>query len=75
MRLTQEGKKNAKQEEYLVKVQEIRKKSLETFGETRKRKAESEKRTRRSASGTINFSAEKSKREHEFRKEELKLWK
>ena len=65
--------KNGKNKEDLVKAQEVRKKSLETFGETRKRKAESEKKTRRSTSDTINFLAEKSEREHELRKEELKL--
>ena len=65
--------KNAKKEEDLVKAQEIRRKSLETFGETRKCKAESEKKTRGSTSDTISFLAEKSEREHELRKEELKL--
>ena len=65
--------KNGKKEEDLVKAQEVRQKSLETFGETRKRKAESEKRTRRSTSDTINVLEKKSEREHEFRKEELKL--
>ena len=61
--------------EDLVKAQEIRKKSLKTFGKTRKCKAESEKKTRRSTSDTINFLAEKSETEHELRKEELKLQK
>ena len=50
-----------------------KKKFLKTFGETRKRKAESEKKTCRSTSGTINFLAEKSERKHELQKEELKL--
>ena len=62
-----------KKEEDLVKVQEIRKKSLETFGETRKRKVESEKMTRRSTSYTINFLGQKSEREQQLQKEELKL--
>ena len=65
--------KNAKKEEDMVKAQEIRKKSLETFGGTRKRKAESEKKTRSSTSDTINFLAEKSEGERDLRKEELKL--
>ena len=65
--------KNVKKEEGLVKTQEIRKKSLETFGETRKRKAGSQKKTRRSTSDTMNILAEKLEREHELGKEELKL--
>ena len=62
--------KNAKKEEDLFKAQEIRKKSLKTFGETTKRKTESEKKTSKS---TSNFLAEKSEREHKLRKEEVKL--
>ena len=50
-----------------------KKKFLKTFGETRKRKAESEKKTRRSTSDTINFLAEKSEKDHKLRKEKLKL--
>ena len=38
--------KKVKKKEDLVKEQEIRKKYLKTFGETKKRKAESEKTTR-----------------------------
>ena len=61
--------KNAKKEEDLVKAQEIRKKYLESFDKTRKRKAKSEKKTCKSTSDTINFLAEKFEREHELRKE------
>ena len=54
--------KKSKMEEELVKAQEIRKMSLETFGESRKRKGDTEgqgKRSRRSSSDTLSFLAEK----------------
>ena len=58
--------KNEKMEEDLVNTEKIRKNYFETFSETRKRKAESEKKTCRSTSDTINFLTEKCEREHEL---------
>ena len=68
--------KKSKIEEELVKAQEIRKLSLETFGESRKRKGDTEgqgKRSHRSSSDAFSFLTEKSEREFTLRQEELKL--
>ena len=73
------AEKKSKVEEELVQAQNMRNASLETFGETRKRKENdtgegSQKRSRRSTSNDfISYFSEKHEREISLRQEELKL--
>ena len=66
-----------KTEDDLVKAQEIRNTSLETLGESIKRKEEigegSQKRSRSSSKDTLSYIKEKSEREFSLRQDELKL--
>ena len=76
-KLNDEKKCNAESD--LCKAKEIRQLSLETFGESSKRKDiddvenSGKKQKRRSSCDTITYLTEKSQRDHELRKEELKL--
>ena len=67
--------KKSKQAEDLVKAQELRKQSLETFGESRKRKEENaEPSSKRAKKGdTFSYLMEKSNREYELKTKELEL--
>ena len=71
------AEKKSKTEDDLIKAQEIRNTSLETFGESRKRKEEigegSQKRSRSSSKDTLSYIKEKSEREFSLRQDELKL--
>ena len=73
------AEKKSKVEEELVQAQNMRNASLETFGETRKRKENdtgegSQKRSRRSTSNDfISYFSEKHERETSLRQEELKF--
>ena len=73
------AEKKSKVEEELVQAQNMRNASLETFGETRKRKENdtgegSQKRSRRSTSNDfISYFSEKHEREISLRQEELKF--
>ena len=70
------GKKNNKQAEDLVTAQEMRRKSLETYGESRKRNLEdgvevSQKRSKKL--NTTEYLIDKSQRDYEIRTKELEL--
>ena len=74
--------KNRKLEKDKKTAEEMRLQSLETFSETRKRKAENSeeddenpkpKKTRRSGSATLLYLQEKAQMDMEFKKEELQL--
>ena len=72
------AEKKSKVEEELMQAQDMRNASLETFGETRKRKENdpegTQKRSRRSTSHDyISYFTEKHEKEHSLRQEELKL--
>ena len=73
------AEKKSKVEEELVQAQNMRNASLETFGETRKRKENDtgeglQKRSRRSTSNDfISYFSEKHEREISLRQEELEL--
>ena len=75
----QQLNKKYKVEEELVQAQNMRNASLETFGETRKRKENdtsegSQKRSRRSTSNDyISYFSEKHERETPLHQEKLKL--
>ena len=69
--------KKMKNDADLATAQDIRKTSLETFSQTKKRKedeeAECSKRPRRSSDATVSYLQEKSERDFELRKQELAL--
>ena len=69
------AEKKSKQAEDLIKAQEIRNQSLETFGDTRKRKDDNVEVNRKRARKTDTFLylEEKSKRDHVLQTEALKL--
>ena len=73
----QKAKAEKKVEEKLVQIQNMQNVSLETCGDTRKRKENgegSQKRSRRSTSNDyISYFSEKHEREISLRQEELKL--
>ena len=78
----EDGEKNKKLEKDKKTAEEMRLQSLETFSETRKRKAENSdeddenpkpKKTRRSDSATLLYLREKAQMDMEFKKEELQL--
>ena len=69
------AEKKSKQAEDLIKAQEIRNQSLETFGDTRKRKEDTGEvnRKRSRKTDTFLYLEEKSKRDHELQAEAIKL--
>jgi acyl transferase domain-containing protein len=78
----EDGEKNRKLEKDKKTAEEMGIQSLETFSETRKRKAENSeeddenpkpKKTRQSGSATLLYLQEKSQMDMEFKKEELQL--
>ena len=78
----EDDEKNKKLEKDKKTAEEMRLQSLETFSETRKRKAENSdeddqnpkpKKTRRSGSPTLLYLREKAQLDMEFKKEELQL--
>ena len=75
-RKKESGEKKRKTEDELQKAQEIRNMSLETFGDTKKRKGDEtdvKGNKRRRSSDTMTYLAEKSEREFQLRQEELKI--
>ena len=69
----QSDAKKAKDEADSVKTVEMRKRSLETLGETSERNEAKVKLTRNNGSDTINYLREKSEAELKIRKEEVEL--
>ena len=69
------GSKQAKAEGNKLKAEEIRQKAMESFGQTKAREDQEEpaKKKRRGGNDSIQFLREKSKKELEVRKQELKL--
>ena len=67
--------KQAKAEANKLKAEEIRQKAMESFGQTKSREGQEEpsKKKRRGGNGSIQFLREKSEKELEVRKQELKL--
>lgn len=67
--------KQAKAEANKLKAEEIRQKAMESFGQTKAREGQDEpaKKKRRGGNDSIQFLREKSEKELEVRKQELKL--
>lgn len=67
--------KQAKAEANKLKAEEIRQKAMESFGQTKTREGQEEpaKKKRRGGNDSIQFLREKSEKELEVRKQELKL--
>ena len=67
--------KQAKAEANKLKAEEIRQKAMESFGQTKLREGQEEpsKKKRRGGNDSIQFLREKSEKELEVRKQELKL--
>ncbi|XP_067040413.1 LOW QUALITY PROTEIN: uncharacterized protein [Acropora muricata] len=67
--------KQAKAEANKLKAEEIRQKAMESFGQTKAREGQEEpaKKKRRGGNDSIQFLREKSEKELEVRKQELKL--